>query len=268
MTTTTATTITAHDFFRSQYGELLTIPTKCSQAARDLLDSARALVRMAASKSKIPAAYDGMSWEKISSRIGYKKTGDALHHEIYDISPDGKHVLVCCRSVEGTKHGIKTTHKEYYIVHKYGAGTRVEQANKATAAKLAKASGDGLGLAIDILIGKAKPTLLKATIRYGFKLVKRNEAGELVSVWDDSPWTLGVERGERATSNHTGGFYYYRTAEEALEAAKNSDVFGPLFNHSGLVLLAVESRGSEYRFNSGKLCCTYLKPTSIEQELV
>lgn len=265
MTTTNA--ITAKDFFRSQYGELLTNPTQCSKAARDLLDTARELVRMATSKGKIPAAFDGMSWEKISSRIGYKKTGDAAHHEIYDISPDGKHVLVCYRAVEGTKYGVKTTHKEYFIVHKYGTGTRVEQANKATAAKLAKASGDGLGLAIDILTGKAKPTLLKAQIRYGFKLVKRNEAGELVSVWDDSPWTLGVQRGERATSNHTGGFYYYRTAEEALEAASKNEVFGPMVEHSGLVLLAVESSGNEYRFNSGKLCCTYLKPTSIVNEM-
>ena len=265
MTTTNA--ITAKDFFRAQYGELLTNPTQCSKAARDLLDTARELVRMATSKGKIPAAFDGMSWEKISSRIGYKKTGDAAHHEIYDISPDGKHVLVCYRAVEGTKYGVKTTHKEYFIVHKYGTGTRVEQANKATAAKLAKASGDGLGLAIDILTGKAKPTLLKAQIRYGFKLVKRNEAGELVSVWDDSPWTLGVQRGERATSNHTGGFYYYRTAEEALEAASKNEVFGPMVEHSGLVLLAVESSGNEYRFNSGKLCCTYLKPTSIVNEM-
>lgn len=265
MTTTNA--ITAKDFFRSQYGELLTNPTQCSKAARDLLDTARELVRMATSKGKIPAAFDGMSWEKISSRIGYKKTRDAAHHEIYDISPDGKHVLVCYRAVEGTKYGVKTTHKEYFIVHKCGTGTRVEQANKATAAKLAKASGDGLGLAIDILTGKAKPTLLKAQIRYGFKLVKRNEAGELVSVWDDSPWTLGVQRGERATSNHTGGFYYYRTAEEALEAASKNEVFGPMVEHSGLVLLAVESSGNEYRFNSGKLCCTYLKPTSIVNEM-
>lgn len=264
---TTINTITAKDFFRSQYGELLPHPVHASQAARDLMAAAQKLVSMAASKGKIPASFDAMSWEKISARIGYKKTGDAMHHEIYDITQDAKHVLVCCRSVEGTKYGIKTTHKDYYIIHKYGTGTRVEQANKATSAKLAKASGDGLGLAIDILTGKAKPTLLKAPVRYGFKLVKRNEAGELVSVWDDSPWTIGVQRGERATSNHTGGFYYYRTAEEALEAASKNEVFGSLHSHSGLVLVAVESSGNEYRFNGGKLCCTYLKPTHIEKEL-
>lgn len=254
-------------FSRTQYGEL-TAARKgfvVDAEAQSMLNAAMAMAKAAAAKKKIPAAFDNMTWERINSRIGNKRVGDALHHEIYDISEDGKHVLLCCRAVEGNKYGIKTVSKQYFILHKHGTGVRVEEASKAIAAKAAKQAGDGIGLALDILSGKAKLDS-SLEIRTGFKVVTRNEAGELVSVWDGSGWPIGKRRGEKATDSHDGGFYYYRTAEEALAAAKTKTIFQPDMHDQELVMLEVEASGNEYRLADGKLCVTFLKPLAIVNE--
>ncbi|MDN0082393.1 hypothetical protein QU487_06450 [Crenobacter sp. SG2305] len=248
-------------FTRTPFGELV----GQNEQVRAILSQAKALASQAAAKRKIPTAHDGMQWERINSRIGNKKIGSALHHEIYDLSADGRHVLLCCRSVEGSKYGIKTTSKQYFILHKHGTGVRVEEANKNIAAKAAKQAGDGIGLALDILAGKAKLTS-NAEIRKGFKIVTRDDMGNLVSVWDGSAWPIGKRRGEKATDTHDGGFYYYRTVEQAIEAARCKGVFQPAMHEQLLVLLEVEASGTEYSLSDGKLCTTYLKPLAVVAE--
>ncbi|MDY0036711.1 MAG: hypothetical protein RBS05_12450 [Zoogloea oleivorans] len=249
---------------RTAFGEIAA-PTNPALAA--LIKGALEMAAQAAAKGKIPAAHDAMSWQRINSRIGSKRIGEAIHHEVYDLTPDGRKALVCIRAVEGTKYGIKTTGKEYFILARHGKGVRATPANKAVAAKAAKAAGE-LGQALDVVEGRVKLVTATAKPRTGFKLVRRDEAGELVSAWDGSPWTLGVTRTEAATDDHSGGFYYYRTAEAALSAADRGEVFGQARAHDALVLIEVEVSGREYEHPQGKICATRITPVRIVSENV
>lgn len=262
-------------FSRDQYGALFVIKktnlppaTKYAMPADEIFKEAVKLVAIAVKGKKIPCESDNMFWEKI--RGSNKMIGFATKHDFFDIkvSKSGVvKVLICIREVEGTKYGQRTTCKDYYLIRKCGNhGVIVEKAKKSIAAKAAKQAGDGIGLGIAILEGKAKLVSKAPEIRYGFKLVRRNDNCELVSVWDDSPWSIGVRRGEKATHNHSGGFYYYRKAQDAINAAETNEVFGSDIEHDNLVLVAVEASGAEYILGSNKLCCTYLKPTHIIAE--
>lgn len=141
-------------------------------------------------------------------------------------------------------NGIKTTNKTYYILTRHGNGVRVAEANKAVAAKAAKGCQE-LGQAIDVCEGRAKLVTAASRDRIGYKLVTRDDGGRLVSVWDGSAWDIGVTRIEAATSDHTGGYYYYASEQEAIEAAARSDVFDRAREHANLVLVEVRVSGRE-----------------------
>ena len=95
---------------RSQYGELvITQTTTCEDRAS--LTAAYDLVALAAKSGKIPAAFDDMEWGRSGKERG-KRIGEARYQEVYDFTSSA--VLVCVRSVEGTRYGQKTTEKVYF----------------------------------------------------------------------------------------------------------------------------------------------------------
>ena len=228
---------------RNMFGALVSIP----QTAHDL-------VAQAAARGKIPAAYDRLSWDRKG-----RASGSAMHHEIYDITPDGNRALVCLRRAEGSRYGVRTTGKEYVVLARHGRGVRVLDANKAVAAKAAKAAGGSLGVAVETALGKRK---LAVRVRTGYKLLVRTDTG-FVSAWDGSIWEIGKARIQAATEDHSGGFYYYATLDEAIEAAASDDVFGEACDHRRLAVVEIEASGRHYahRANVGvKLCATRVKP--------
>lgn len=135
MSTLANTATAATQLKRDEFGQLVSTPAIAEQLA-----DANRMVKAAAAKGKLPYAYNSLDWEKVSCRIGRKLIGTAASHEIYDIAPNGNKVLVCVREIEGTRYGVATTSKTYFIVGKCGTGYRVTEANKARAAKLAKAA--------------------------------------------------------------------------------------------------------------------------------
>lgn len=246
---------------RDTYGSLYQSAATADQD-RALYLGAMRLVAQAAAGKKIPAAFDSMEWGR-SGRERGKKIGDARHHEIYDINPDGRIVLVCVRDVSGDRYGQKTTGKMYFLVRAHGNGVRVTEANKALAAKAAKANGNSLGAAIEIVCGKSTYKAPANKVRTGYKMVERAESGDLVSVWDKSPWPIGKTRTEAATENHRGGFYYYTTIEEAIEAAAANDTFGDAHQHRRLVVVEVEASGRHFAHDGKvavKLCASRIRP--------
>lgn len=120
---------------RDGYGQLVSTPTIAVQLADAYL-----MVTDAADKGKLPRAYDRLEWEKVSSRVGSKLIGTARSLDIYDIAANGNKLLVCVRDIAGTRYGVGTTGKTYFIVGKCGTGYRVREASKTRAARLAKAS--------------------------------------------------------------------------------------------------------------------------------
>ena len=220
------------------------------------------LAQQAAERGKIPAKYNNLDWGTRGWERG-KLIGYARHHDVYDVTPDGRRALICVREVEGTKYGVRTISKTYYIVSRHGAGIRVVEANKAIAARAAKAAGTALGKAIDVCLGKT-PLRQPHTVRTGYKLVARtDQPGVYASVWDGSTWELGKPRVQAATDDHTGGYYYYATLDECLAAAQASAVFGRYRDHDHLAVIEVEASGRHYAHATDygiKLCATRVRP--------
>jgi len=210
---------------RSGYGEIIsygdtTIPaTLANHRANRPYFNGLDLIDEAATADQIPAAHDNISWYDYSRRRRAAE-GDALHHEMYDVSPDGNTVLLCLRRAEGTLYGVKTLSKEYAILTRTpDDGITVTPAKKAVAAKAAKAAGNTLGEALEILRGNGKlpaPAMPGNGICY--KKVAVDEHGRLVSVYDGSPWNLGQTRHDPARRDHNGGLYVYETLDQARNA--------------------------------------------------
>lgn len=245
----------------SQYGELLATPE-----TSPLIKGALEMALHAASKKRIPGSYENMEWVRINSRVGKKRIGSAVHHEVYDVTADGRQALICVREVEGTKYGIKTVQKNYFVLTRHGKGVKVSEASKAVAAKASKARGN-LGQALEVVLGKAKLIVESAKPRTGYKLVKRNQEGGLESAWDGSAWTVEKTRVEAATSDHSGGYYYYATEGEAVAQAKSGTVFGNARDHDDLVLVEIEAAGKEYQYESGKRCASRMTITRVMRDL-
>lgn len=264
------TTKTINAFVRTAYGELLAswIIDEDGRrirepAAQALIDSALAMAGDAAARGKIPAASDDMEWGR-SGRERGKRIGTAAHHEVYDVTPDGRRALICVREVEGTKYGVATRSKRYYVIARHGAGVRVIEANKAVAAKAAKSASNTIGGAIDVVLGKARLRVPANRVRTGYKLLVRTDTpGVYASAWDGSEWVLGRTRVEAATHDHTGGYYYYASLDECLAAAEAGEVFGAHREHGRLAVVEVEASGHHYAHTGAhgiKLCATRVRP--------
>lgn len=132
------------NFTRTQYGELRTT----SDVGARIYKIAAALVDTAVTLGHLPRAYDDLAWDKRG-----RASGDARHLEIYDCSPDLDRVLVCARETAGTKYGVATISKNYFVVTAGALGVSVVGADKHTAAKLAK-NADSLGDALIHLAAK------------------------------------------------------------------------------------------------------------------
>lgn len=81
------------------------------------------------------------------------------------------------------------------------------------------------------------------------------------SVFDDSEWKLGDIRHETAHSGHSGGFYWYPSLLEAVEAMNTGMVFNQAWCSSKrLVILECEAWGRVIAYGHGKRASSYLKP--------
>jgi hypothetical protein len=247
---------------RDTYGSLFS-NFQSSPSDKELMASAHRLAALADGLKLIDRAFDDMSWEKC--RGSQKKIGWACHHEIYDVSPDGKTAIVCARDVEGTKYGQKTVSKTYFLVKKHYSKCRVKVADKALVAKFAKISTE-VGSVIKSLAKGVKYSAPANKKRIGYKLVRHDGAGNFTSAWDNSAWVIGKTRTEKASDNHSSGLYCYLTQAEALDAAANNDVFGEAREHHDLILLECEISGRIESIGSSKKCVSRIKPLRVVQK--
>jgi len=247
-----------HKLTRNGYGQLT--PTTVYGAKPTLVNykkvkhyyAAQDLIKSAVKSKKIPHDYDYIDFDS-KGRAG----GEALHHEIYDIRPEPLQVLLCVRETEGTKYGVKTTSKDYYIITRHGRGTIVIEAKKHTAAKAAKWAGDDLGKAIDVLQGKitmAAPRACADGIAYKKVAVVDDK---YVSIYDSSPWKLGVERHDKALKDHNGGLYVYDTPAKAAMAVFPTDSDNP---GAPKKVLKCRVSGKYVRYENDKLAFSHVCP--------
>lgn len=134
---------------RDSYGILHAVDSS-TNSDRDLLFKAYSHAQQASINDLIPHPYDNISRDRKG-----RFDGRAIHHDIYDVSQDGKTALVCVRMADGSKYGVKTTSKDYYLIWTQDDKTIAEPMNKSICSKLAKASGNNIGMAIEVLFGVA-----------------------------------------------------------------------------------------------------------------
>lgn len=125
---------------RSDRGEIM-ISDRTEDADLDACGKASALIKLAVEKKKLKAAYDTIAFDRRG-----RADGGAIHHEVYDISPDGHEVVICIRTTEGGRYGVKTISKSYYLVKKTGRTATVTEIDRgALVARTAKAAGNVIG---------------------------------------------------------------------------------------------------------------------------
>jgi hypothetical protein len=244
---------------RNYYGEIINPlgSINPSQYDIDLWNEACCLITTASQKRRIAGSYDNITFDRRR-----RAAGDAVHHEIYDIAPDGRRVLLCVRSTEGTKYGVRTTWKQYFILSTHGRSVRVQPANKAKAAKAAKQAGSALGDAIAVCLGQKKLIVAGTTKKTGYKIAGIDLTGNPVSVYDGSPWPLGKTRREAASMDHTGGYYVFPTIPSALAAWKKRVAFAEEWvNGEKYILLECECSGRMFEHDHQKMCVTSVRPT-------
>lgn len=101
--------------------------------------------------------------------------------------------------------------------------------------------------------------------RVGYKVVERREDGALVSVYDrETVYSLGRWLCQAAKPEHRGGFYFYASEREAIEACAAGTVFNTAWTEGReLVLVRCSVKGTVQRYANGKLAGTYLRADEV-----
>ncbi len=84
--------------------------------------------------------------------------------------------------------------------------------------------------------------------------------GGLRSIYDESPYVIGVTRSERAKPDHAGGLYCYRRAAQALATAVPG---GSRNIHAPRVIVEVRTLGSYQYYAGGKIAASKMTPIRI-----
>lgn len=200
---------------------------------------------------------------------GDSKEFECVNHDVYD-------VLLFRGKVRGLiiqerwfwKHkrkGHTSQLKDYFLIIRKNRKLRVEELDRRTCVKRAKNS-NVLGALIKHYLGRAvvkcKPAV--SQVHKAYKVLARNEDGTLVSVYDDSPYKLGVWRSQRAEEDHGGGFYCYPDAETALHQTRTGCTFAESVSAGKeLVLCEVEISGRQVWYDSGKLATSRIRVMSV-----
>jgi hypothetical protein len=93
-----------------------------------------------------------------------------------------------------------------------------------------------------------------------YKKVAIGNDGRLHSVFNGSPWLLGIERKETAKSGHQGGLYVYASETEALEAPFPDNSWG--INYPKAVVKCLV-KGSYRVYTGDKLAFSSVTPINI-----
>ena len=203
-----------------------------------------ALARVRECKS-LPQEYDSISWDHRG-----RADGGATHHDIMDY--DLTSVVVCVRETEGGRYGVKTTCKTYYYISE-GEGTETTE----PISRLAK-TNPPLGSICARLRGEPNGVKLTTT-RETYKQMALVD-GQMRSIYDGSPWDIGVERREAARRDHNGGLYVYasRARAEKAEYPTSSKLLD-----APRVVVRCEARGIHTNYDNGKMAYSSVTPLEI-----
>jgi hypothetical protein len=230
----------------------------------DQLRQLRALLAAAVTSGHLPRTYFEID----------KRTLETLNHDVFDVQLDGlstvKAIIVQVRRFSrNLRKGYTRLSKEYVMVTREGSRLAATKLDSGTCVKRAK-TAKALGQLVAHYCGG--PTLRCKTPAVetadGYKILAIAADGTLRSVYDGSQYRLNTWRSQKAKDNHGGGFYFYRTEEEALEGMRCNATFAPaLTAGKELALCWVEVSGRTVSYGSGKQAASRLRVIEVLQKL-
>jgi hypothetical protein len=236
---------------RNQYGALC----PANVLTPDQLQQLSALRDAAVKAGKLPAPFI----------LGDRKEFECLNLDIFDVQlfrGKVKGLVVQARTFwKDLRKGYTRTGKEYFLVLKSGRTIDVTTIDSATCAKRAK-NTVALGELAAHYQGKVVVKCKAPSIRTwtGFKVLAQDDAGQLVSAYDDSTYCVGKWRSQAAREDHGGGFYYYLNQQLAIDATSRGETFADCVSEGKrLVLCEVEVSGREIEYNAGKWASSRLR---------
>ena len=100
------------------------------------------------------------------------------------------------------------------------------------------------------------------TPKTAYKYLEEKE-GKLFSVYNGEGYKINRWKKEKATNDHTGGYYSFRTIQDAFETRLNNNVFAQeCRKNKKLVLCEVKIKGHIYNQDK-KLCSDYIKVEKV-----
>ena len=105
-----------------------------------------------------------------------------------------------------------------------------------------------------------KPKRSPAVKQERFKQVAQDVDGALRSIYDGTEYELGKTKREAAKPDHGGGFYVYRSPEEAQAADFPR---GSRFKDLPRVILKVQTWGKNHVYGNNKESWSYCKPLTV-----
>jgi hypothetical protein len=236
---------------RDQYGAL----SSACVLAPEQLTQLNALRDAAVKAGKLPTPF-------IRSD---KKELECLNLDIYDVllfRGKVKGLVVQVRRFwKHLRKGYTRTGKEYFLVLKSARDLDVTPVDSATCAKRAKntvALGELVNHYQGKVVVKCKPPSVETWT--GFKVLAKDDAGLLVSAYDDSLYGIDKWRSQAAREEHGGGFYYYLDEQLAIDATGRGQTFSDsVSDGKRLVLCEVEVSGRDIEYSAGKRAASRLR---------
>jgi hypothetical protein len=254
-----------YGFGRDSYGRITLragTPTDTHITAAQLRawTAAQRLTAAAQKIGQIPQEHDNISWDRKK-----RADGSALHVEVYDFAAAA--VIICIRETEGSKYGVATTSKTYKIIRRMDGVVTVADVSLPVA-KYAKMAGVQHGEIIAKALGVGQLKLLgnpAPVPEITYKALAIDAAGNLRSIYNAEPYKIGEEKKQGVRAGHEGGYYSYKTVEEALNAEFPGD--SELLHQPRVIVRCVVS-GKKLVYSGNKISRTSITLQEIVASVI
>ncbi len=190
---------------------------------------------------------------------------ECLNHDVYDVLLErGRIRALVIQERTFWKHLRKTRSrvtKRYVMLTRERRSLRAEELDTATCAKRAK-NTSALGELVRHYTGAKQLRCVtpRVTVEDAYKVLARDAGGTLRSVFDGAEYRIGVWRSEAVAPDHGGGYYFYRSEEDAVAGSETNTTFAAgLTEGLELVLCEVEVTGRTVEYGHGKHAASRLR---------
>lgn len=198
---------------------------------------------------------------------------ECLNHDIYDVLLERGRVRAVIIQERAYWKSLRKTRsrltKRYVLLTRVKRSLRTEELDTATCVKRAK-NTEAIGDLVRHYTGAAtvRCKTPQVVVEQACKVLARDADGTLRSVYDGSEYQVGVWRSEAVAAGHGGGYYFYRSEEDAVAGMTGSTTFASAWMEGlDLVLCEVDVAGRTIEYDNGKLAASRLRVLGVLRAL-